>query len=88
MEDDKKANLDKFVEKTKAIMSINTLTQEIVNEFIDRVYIYQAEKIDGKRHQNVEIHYKGVGILRQLMPEEFEKDFQARIKKSRKEKTA
>lgn len=42
--------------------------------------------IDGKRRQSIEIHYNGVGILREPSPEEMEEMFQEHMKnrKSRK----
>ena len=39
------------------------------------------ETKDGKRHQEVEIHYNGVGIVREPTAEEMEEHFQEHIKK-------
>ena len=35
--------------------------------------------LDGKRYQVVDIYYSGVGILRELSPEEMEEAFQQRL---------
>lgn len=39
------------------------LTPEIVKEFIYRIIVHQAEKVDGHRTQQVEIIYNCVGAI-------------------------
>ena len=48
---------------------------------------YAPRYLDGKRVQLMDIYYNGVGILRELTPEEMEEAFQKHIAE-RKEKTA
>ena len=43
--------------------------------------------LDGKRVQLIDIYYSGVGILRELTPEEMKEAFQKHLAKQ-KEKTA
>ena len=39
------------------------LTPEILNELIEKILIHQAEKVDGKKVQEIDIYYRGVGII-------------------------
>lgn len=42
---------------------ITELTPEVVREFIEKVIVHQAEKVNGKRRQTVEIIYNCVGAI-------------------------
>ncbi|MFA5676308.1 MAG: DUF4368 domain-containing protein, partial [Christensenellales bacterium] len=61
-----------------------------IHEFIDRVIVYSPKRLDGKRVQLMDIYYNGVGILRELSPEEMEEAFQEHLssKERNKAKTA
>ena len=63
------------------------LIPELIHEFIDKIVVYAPRYLDGKRVQLMDIYYNGVGILRELTPEEMEEAFQKHIAE-RKEKTA
>ena len=52
------------------------LTPELIHEFIDRIVVYAPKYLEGKRYQVVDVYYSGVGILRELSPEEMEEAFQ------------
>ena len=86
-ETDKTESLQKFIDKVKRITQIKELTPELVYEFIDKIIVYAPRYLDGKRVQLMDIYYNGVGILRELTPEEMEEAFQKHIAE-RKEKTA
>jgi hypothetical protein len=51
-----------------------------VHEFIQKIVVSKPEYRDGKRYQSVEIHYNGVGIVREPSPEEMEEYFQEHLK--------
>jgi len=40
---------------------LKELDAETVNELIEKIVVHQAEKVDGKRTQKVEIHYRFIG---------------------------
>lgn len=86
-ETDKTENLQRFIDKVKRITEIKELTAELVHEFIDKIVVHAPRYLDGKRIQLIDIYYNGVGILRELTPEEMEEAFQKHISE-RKEKTA
>ncbi len=74
-------NLQRFIDKVKQLTEIKELTPELIHEFIDRIVVYAPKYLDGKRYQVVDIDYSGVGILRELSPEEMEEAFQKRLGK-------
>ena len=80
-ETDKTENLQRFIDKVKQLTEIKELTPELIHEFIDRIVVYAPKYLDGKRYQVVVIDYSGVGILRELSPEEMEEAFQKRLGK-------
>ena len=75
-ETDKTVNLQKFVQKVKAITEPTELTSELVHEFIDKIVVSAARYLDGKRYQIIDIYYNGVGIIKPLNPEDMEAGFQ------------
>lgn len=56
-------NVTKFMRLVKRYTEITELTPEIVREFIQKVIVHQAEKVNGKRRQAVEIIYNCVGVI-------------------------
>ena len=86
-ETDKTESLQRFIDKVKRITEIKELTAELVHEFIDKIVVHAPRYLDGKRVQLIDIYYNGVGILRELTPEEMEEAFQNHMAE-RKAKTA
>ena len=85
-------NVERFAALVRRYRNFDELTTPMLNEFVDRVVVHQAEKIDGDRVQEVEIYLNYVGKIeipaaRELTPEELEE--QAKFKeKRRKEREA
>lgn len=86
-ETDKTESLQRFIDNVKRITKIKELTAELVHEFIDKIVVHAPRYLDGKRVQLIDIYYNGVGILRELTPEEMEEAFQNHMAE-RKSKTA
>ena len=78
-ETDRTESLQKFIDKVKRITELKELTPELIHEFIDRIIVYAPRYPDGKRVQLMDICYNGVGILRELSPEEMEEAFQEHL---------
>lgn len=72
--------LQRFIEKAKKVTQLTELTPELVHEFIQKIVVGKPEYKDEKRYQSVEIHYNGVGIIREPSPEEMEEYFQEHLK--------
>ena len=51
----KKTDTTKFIDLVRKYSQITELTPQIINEFIDKVTVHQAVKIDGKRRQDIEV---------------------------------
>ena len=75
-ETDKTVNLQHFIRKVKKITELKVLTPELIHEFVEKIVVYAPKYLDGRRVQNVDIYYSGVGILDELTPEEMEESFQ------------
>ena len=77
----KETDLTQFISNVKKYTEIKELTPEIVNELIDKIYVYQQTKLNGKQYQKIDIHYAGVGIIAISLNEyELENAFQQSIK--------
>ena len=53
---------------------LTELTPEIVPEFIEKIVVSKPEKLDGKRHQTVDIHYNTIGLWTEPDPETLEQE--------------
>ena len=77
----KTEGLQRFIDKAKQVTRLEALTPELVHEFIEKIVVSAPEYKDGKRYQEVAIHYNGVGIIREPTAEEMEEYFQEHISK-------
>lgn len=56
-------NVAKFIAIVKSYTEVTELTPEILNSFIDKIFIGAPSRIDGKRKQDVKIVYKLIGAV-------------------------
>ena len=87
---DKAADLQRFIERARQVTRLTEPTPEIVHEFIDKIVVSQPVKVEGKRHQRVDIHCNTIGLWTAPEPETLEReylDYYHSIRK-RKKKTA
>ena len=61
--EERDGSLEKFVSLVRSYTEVQNLTPEILNSFIDKIYIGKPERIDGQRVQEVKIVYKLVGAV-------------------------
>ena len=54
-------NVDHFLDLVRKYTNIKELTAEIIREFVERIYVYKAERIDGRRVQRIKIIYNCIG---------------------------
>jgi len=59
----KKTDTTKFIDLVRKYSQITELTPQILNEFIDKVTVHQAVKVDGKRRQDIEVYFNRVGLI-------------------------
>ena len=84
---DRAADLQRFIDRARQVTRLTELTPEIVNEFIEKIVVSKPDKLNGKRHQRVDIYYNTIGLWCAPSPEEMEKLFQKHLSGQRK-KTA
>jgi len=53
--------VDKFVELVSRYKDFTELTPQMLNEFIEKIVVYEADKSTGERHQDVDIHLSFIG---------------------------
>lgn len=82
---DQEEGLQRFVSKAKQITDLKELTPELVHEFIEKIVVHAPKYLDGKRYQLIDIYFYGVGIIKELTPEEMETEYQ---KLAKQEKSA
>jgi hypothetical protein len=54
-------NTDKFLELVRRYTEITKLTTPMLNEFIEKIIVHEADKSSGKRVQQVDIHFNFIG---------------------------
>ena len=59
----KDTDITQFISNVKKYTEITELTPEILNELIEKIVIHQKEKVNGKKVQEIDIYYRGVGII-------------------------
>lgn len=64
MKASKQLNADRFIAIVDKYTNIDSLTPEIMSEFIDKVLVHKPI-YDGnnKRHQTIEIYFNGIGAF-------------------------
>ena len=72
---DKAADLQRFIEWARQVTRLTELTPEIVHEFIERIVVSKPDKLNGKRHQKVDIYYNTIGLWMAPEPEIMEQDY-------------
>jgi site-specific DNA recombinase len=55
------ANTDDFLAIVRKYTDIQELTPEIIREFVEKVYVYQPERIDGHKVQHIKIVWNCIG---------------------------
>ena len=59
----KDTDITQFISNVNKYTEITKLSPEILNELIEKIIIHQQEKINGKKVQEIDIYYRGVGII-------------------------
>lgn len=52
---------------------LTKLTSDIIHEFIEKIVVSKPDKLNGKRHQRVDIHYSTIGLWVAPNPEELDR---------------
>jgi len=61
---EKSVNADRFLALVQKYTDIRSLDAEILREFVEKVIVYQPEKVYGHRQQKIEIIYNCIGAVK------------------------
>ena len=56
-------NTNHFLQLVKRHTEISTISPELIREFVDKIIVYQAEKVNGKQEQRIKIYYNCIGAI-------------------------
>ena len=59
----KAMNVEYFLSLVRKYTDIRELDAEIIREFVERINVFQAEKVDGHRQQRIQIIYNCIGAV-------------------------
>jgi len=58
--------VDKFLALVRKYTDIQELTPGLLREFVEKIVVHNALKVDGHREQEVVIHYNFVGTVGEM----------------------
>ena len=56
-------NAERFMKIVHKYTSFEELTPTLLREFVEKIVVHEAEDIDGKRTQGIDIYYSFVGKI-------------------------
>lgn len=56
-------NIERFLKIVRKYTEITDLSGEIIRDFIEKIIVYKAEKVDGVRTQRIQIIYNCIGAI-------------------------
>ena len=56
-------NIDRFLKIVRKYTEITELSGEIIRDFIEKIIVFKAEKVDGVRTQRIQIIYNCIGAI-------------------------
>lgn len=59
----KAMNVEYFLSLVRKYTDIHELTGEIIREFVEKIIVFKAEKVDGHRQQRIQIIYNAIGAV-------------------------
>lgn len=63
-------NVDRFLGLIRKYTDIKELNAEIIREFVDRIYVHQTERINGRKIQRIRIVWNCIGEFTPPVPEQ------------------
>ena len=54
-------NTQHFISLVQKYTDVRELSAELIREFVEKIYVYKAEKIDGRRTQKIKIVWNCIG---------------------------
>ena len=66
-------NVEQFLSLVRKYTYIRELTAEVIREFVEKIYVHKAERIDGRHVQRIRIVWNCIGELTPPIPQKDEK---------------
>ncbi len=60
---EKSLNAEHFLSLVRKYTDIKELDAEIIREFVEKIIVFKAEKVDGRRQQRIQIIYNCIGAV-------------------------
>ena len=60
-EKESSVNVDRFLALVRKYTDVRELNAEIIREFVEKIYVYQTERINGKKVQRIRIIWNCIG---------------------------
>lgn len=67
---EKSLNAEHFLLLVRKYTDIKELDAEIIRQFIEKIVVYKAEKVDGSRQQHIEVIFNCIGAVELPKPQE------------------
>mgnify|MGYP000786504883 CR=1 FL=1 len=72
-EQESTVNVDRFLTLVRKYTDIQELNAEIIREFVERIEVYKAERVCGKKVQRIRIVWNCIGEFNPPLPKDDEK---------------
>lgn len=72
-EQESTVNVERFLDLVRKYTDIRELNAELIREFVEKIMVYKAERIDGRRVQRIRIVWNCIGEFMPPMPQKEEK---------------
>ena len=67
-EQEANVNMGRFLDLVRKYTDIRELTAEVIREFVERIYVHQAERVNGKKVQRIRIVWNCIGEFTPPIP--------------------
>ena len=72
-EQESSVNVERFLDLVRKYTDIRDLNAELIREFVEKIMVFKAERIDGRRVQRIHIIWNCIGEFMPPMPQKEEK---------------
>ena len=62
-ENERSDNTDKFLALVKKHINTEELTAGLIREFVEKIFVYNTERVDGKKVQRIKIIWNSIGAF-------------------------
>jgi hypothetical protein len=63
------SGIERFLKIAKKHLNLPELDSVILRELVEKIVVHEKVKVDGKRYQQVDIHYTFIGVIDEAMPQ-------------------